>query len=305
MAEPGDRIPDDPESSQNKSWFDTWWKAREESASELTEEVKGQTLGGPILKGAGLIKDAFGVAFGSGNLGSNLSSGVKGMEVVSRGGAWTEDRIKDYDEKAAKNSLLGSGTGVIASPVMAGLVVADKVWTYGVARPASTAALVDRKYRNQDMEWDTLRKAWNRSEDVSFGQAAIPDEVVSLISNVEEYDPWSNYDLSDLSSNPVFNLMSGSIDGTLNLVGPPIAKIGRLKVISRTTGGTTVKSSRDLAALREDYNFHARFRMQSEEAPVGLSRDLRDQDLIESGSRTTYGGMVLTLPKKQDQKPFA
>ena len=298
MAEPGDRIPDDPESSQNKSWFDTWWKAREESASELTEEVKGQTLGGPILKGAGLIKDAFGVAFGSGNLGSNLSSGVKGMEVVSRGGAWTEDRIKDYDEKAAKNSLLGSGTGVIASPVMAGLVVADKVWTYGVARPASTAALVDRKYRNQDMEWDTLRKAWNRSEDVSFGQAAIPDEVVSLISNVEEYDPWSNYDLSDLSSNPVFNLMSGSIDGTLNLVGPPIAKIGRLKVISRTTGGTTVKSSRDLAALREDYNFHARFRMQSEEAPVGLSRDLRDQDLIESGSRTTYGGMVFDIAEE-------
>tara|TARA_R110002111_G_scaffold175985_1_gene241568 strand:- start:212 stop:481 length:270 start_codon:yes stop_codon:yes gene_type:complete len=88
MAEPGDRIPDDPESSQNKSWFDTWWKAREESASELTEEVKGQTLGGPILKGAGLLKDAFGVAFGSGNLGSNLTSGVKGMDVVARGGAW-------------------------------------------------------------------------------------------------------------------------------------------------------------------------------------------------------------------------
>jgi len=298
MAGPGDRIPDDPESSQNKSWFDTWWKAREESASELTEEVKGQTLGGPILKGAGLLKDAIGVAFGSGNLGSNLSSGVKGMDVVARGGAWNEAKIKDYDEKAAKNSLLGSGTGVIASPVMAGLTIADKVWTYGVARPASTAALVDRKYRNQDMEWDTLRKAWNRSEDVSFGQAAIPDEVVSLISNVEEYDPWSNYDLSDLSSNPVFNLMSGGIDGTLNLVGPPIAKIGRLKVISRTTGGTTVKSSRDLAVLREDYNSHSRFRMQSEETPVGLSRDLRDQDLIESGSRTTYGEMVFDIAEE-------
>ncbi len=298
MAEPGDRISDDPESSQNKSWFSTWWEGQKEQAVSAVEELQDNPVAGPALEAVSVAGDAASVIFGSGKLGSNLSSGVRGMDVVARGGAWTEDKQKDYDEKIAEKSLLGSGTGVIASPVMAGLVIADKVWTYGIARPASTVALIDRKFRNQDMEWDTFKKAWNRSEKVSLGQAAIPDEVVSLISGIEEYDPWSDYDLSDLSSNPVFNLMSGSIDGTLNLIGPPVAKIGRLKVISKTTGGTTVKNSGDLAKLREDYNSHSRFKMQSGKAPVGLARDLREQDLIDSGSRTTYGEMVFDISEE-------
>ena len=298
MAEPGDRISDDPESSQNKSWFSTWWEGQKEQAVSAVEELQDNPVAGPALEAVSVAGDAASVIFGSGKLGSNLSSGVRGMDVVARGGAWTEDKQKDYDEKIAEESLLGSGTGVIASPVMAGLVIADKVWTYGIARPASTVALIDNKFRNQDMEWDTFKKAWNRSEKVSFGQAAIPDEVARILLNVEEYDPWSDYDLSDLSSNPVFNLLSGSIDGTLNLIGPPVAKIGRLKVISKTTGGTTVKNSGGLARLREDYNSHSRFRMQSEEAPVGLARDLREQDLIDSGSRTTYGEMVFDISEE-------
>jgi len=308
MAGPGERIDSNPESSQNKSWFDTWWESQKKDVSSAIEELQDNPVAGPALKATSVVGEGLGVAFGSGKLGSNLSSGIVGMDVTARGGVWNEDTQKSYDKKAAEKSILGSGTGIIASPVMAGLVVADKVWTYGVARPASTAALIDKKFRDGDLKWDTFQKAWNRSEDVSLGQALIPSELVGLISNVEDYDPWSNYDLSDLSSNPVFNLMSGSIDGSLNLIVPPVAKIGRLSVLRKATGGTSVKSAQDLARYREDYNSHARWRMQSEEAPVTTpgfigsvriaERDLREQDLIDSGFKTTYGQMVFDIAEE-------
>jgi len=297
MAEPGDRLDRDPEASQNKSWLSTWVDSQMKDLSQVKEELSENPILGPTGRFAAAAKGAL----GKGALGQPMSAGISGLNVTSRGGRWNEEAQEEYRKKAAKNNL-GGGAGIVAAPLMAGLVLADVAWSYGVARPVSTVALAARRDK---FEWDLLRKSWNRSENVSLGKAVIPSSVVSMISDIEDYDPWSDYDLSDLSSNPVFNLLTGVTDGALNVAAPPAIKIARMAAIGKVFGGTTIKSAEDLSRLRQDYVDHARWTRQGEDLDgvqeIG-TRSVRpvvraegDAELIDSGSRTTYGEMVFDI----------
>ena len=297
MAGPGDRLDRDPEASQNKSWFSTWWEGQQEELSVVTEELSEN----PILEPVGSFLSGAKKALRPG-LGSPLSSGIRGMDVASQGGTWSLQDQEDYTQRSKENSIIpGGGAGIIGAPLMSGLVVADKVWSNGVARPVSTAFLANRRINDDGWEWDVLRKSWNRSEKVSFGQAALPRELVSMFSDIEDYDPWSDYDLSDLANNPVFNIISGSTDGALNIMAGPSLKVARVAAISRTFGGTTVKSAADLARYRSDYVDHARYLRQGEDLDEGVfPRVLAegDQELIDSGARTTYGEAIFDIAQE-------
>lgn len=271
--------------SPKKSWWDTF---KEQKSAEF-EQVLGEEK---VITG---IAGAIGTAFGRTN--RPLSTGIAGAEAAARGNKVTEKVLEDYEKIAAEKSRFG-GAGLIGAPVVAGLTLAEEGWSYGFARPASTAMLLSRKPEYLGWDWNTARLAWNRSEKVSFGKASVGSPVVEAsrflfpggqalniaddlaAGEIEDYDPWSDYDLSMAEKNPIYNVVTGTTDASLAIFVPPAVKIARLAAMERLGLKTTIKSAADLARYRESFEEHTRF--------VSRLKDPKKQTQAKSGNAKIF-----------------
>lgn len=210
----------------------------------------------------------------------------------------------------------GLGTG----PLGVALGASEAAWSYGAARPASTAALlanpgsplykdgtVDQTVGRDDqgkritekvkteagVQLDDIRQAWNRSEDVSFGEAAVtnpinkvlPTGALTAIGGVGDYDPWSDYDMALADNNTFYNFLTGATDGAMQIIVPPAVKVGRLAAVEKLGLRSTIKSADDLTRLRADYDLDRTWT-----ATAGVE-----------GQETAYGRYVRELAAETNQ----
>lgn len=238
-------------------------------------------------------------AFGNANTTQDFATGISALNANARAAA---AGMSDEARKAQQDALVEeskarlaqrSGIGT-AGPLALTAAATEAAWSYGVARPAATGALladpnsplyktgtVEQLGPNGETEivpteagfqpgFD-LRQAWNRSEDVSFGQAVIgnslvqsdalpainPAGVIVRLGGLDQYDPWSVSDMADAQDNPFYVFATGSADAGLQFAGPAAFKVARLSAMERLGLRTTVQGAEDLAAYRSDWQRYA------------------------------------------------
>lgn len=194
----------------------------------------------------------------------------------------TVEEIGAAAREQLTKSQLEANAGLGLGPVGVALGGVEQAWSYGVARPASTAALLadptSKLYKqgtvnltNQFGETEVvpveagpqiedIGLAWNRSEDVSFGQAAFAmpgyKQFYSMVGGIENYDPWSNYSLDQAGDNAFYNFVTGSTDASLEVFVPPVVRVGRLAAMEKAGLRTTIKSAKDVEDLRSEFEAH-------------------------------------------------
>ena len=234
--------------------------------------------------------------------------GIRGLDASMRAtasgaDAETATRVGQQAKELAMQEQLEANKGIGIGPVGVLLGAAEKGWSHGVTRPLSTTALVtdpDSPLYQGDVftnelgeevelkpgfQWDDIRNAWNRSEQVSFGQAAAANNLAYAgtgldfiydIGGLSNYDPWSEYDMAKAQENPYYRFITGSTDFGLELVVPPIARVGRLAAFEKMGLRSAVLSADDIAKRRLDYEFHREWRETGG----------------QQGHRTTFGDYV-------------
>ena len=239
----------------------------------IWDEFKAAFTGpGSIGDAAGHVWDAVKPVLGAVNaqMGAPMSTGIVGANQGMRTGAFTQDQANAYVANAAKaapGGIVGS-TGMLIAPAMTGMVIADKAWSYGVARPASTVALLTdpgSPVWKKGMSLDAIEEAWNKSETVSFGRAAMaspltkyfPTMMPLVAAGLTNYDPWSEGDMAAAGDNPIYNFVTGVTDASLMFVVPPAAKAARLAMQAKMGLRTTITSAADLNAMRTAFDEHA------------------------------------------------
>jgi hypothetical protein len=248
-------------------------------------------------------------------------AGIKATEaaVSATASGASPERVGEIAKKIGteaaakqKEANLGLGSGALGGSLgLTGKVLegAEQAWSYGVARPLSTGVLLsdERLYQEGVIEqlneeggtevvktlpgfqWDDVRQAWNRSEDVSFGQAAtyslaktLTEYNIPVVSeaieeaNLNAYDPWSVSDMADAIENPYFNALSGGLDIGTQIFVPPAIKAARLASVNKLGLRSQIKSGDDLAEVKAEYLAY---------------KEWKDTDR-NSGSNTTIGAYV-------------
>lgn len=151
------------------------------------------------------------------------------------GTAWT----------AATDNVVGDAIGAVASPVVkpvAGAVGAgvggiaqglSTAYSYGVARPLSTALQWQDWSKTFDKGY--WRENWNRSEDISVGQAAAIN-VDQILGTGPEWTQAENNPFGDaneknraqyFTETNQGQLMSGAFDLIANIYGDPVGLLGK------------------------------------------------------------------------------
>lgn len=242
----------------------------------------------PIYQAGELALRGAGEAISMVSDATSFASGIQGFNAGMRAkasGASDEQvtRISEEVKTRAQEAQLEANAGLGIGPVGVALGAAERTWSYGVARPASTAALItdpdsplytgesfiNREGKRVDLkpgfQFDDVRNAWNRSEQVSFGQAAVANRLATatpgvgylyMLGGINSYDPWSEYDMTQAQENPYYRFVTGATDFSLELVVPPVAKLGRLKALERLGLRSTIKSADDIGLMRADYDYH-------------------------------------------------
>lgn len=126
--------------------------------------------------------------------------------------------------------LIGKPLSSLESvPVLGSLLRGyDRLMTYGVKRPLATAWVAPQYGSPFDSE--TWRNAWNASERVTPGQAA----VWGFTGNDPKYDPRTPEGQEHYYNDALFQYTSGSVDTALTFVDPlkGAGKVGKLGLLS-------------------------------------------------------------------------
>ena len=239
---------------------------------------------------------------------TSFQPGIKGLDASMRAtasgaDAETATQIGQQAEELGKQQQLEANNGIGIGPVGVFLGAVEKAWSHGVTRPLSTVALVtdpDSPLYQGDVftnelgeeielkpgfQWDDIRNAWNRSEQVSFGQAAAANNLAHAMTGLDfiydiggigNYDPWSLYDMAKAQENPYYRFITGATDFGLEVVVPPIARVGRLAAMQKMGLRNSVLSADDIAKRRTDYELHREWRETGG----------------QQGTRTTFGDYV-------------
>lgn len=244
------------------------------------------------------IGTAFGAidrfAFGNVNATQDFAAGVSNLNANSRAalaGMSDEARRAQQDalvEESKARLLERGGTGA-TGPLTLAAIATEEAWSKGVARPAATGALladpnsplyktgtVEQLGPNgetiivpteQGFQLSDVGQAWDRSEDVSFGQAIVgnslaqsdalpvinPAGTIIRLGGLDQYDPWSVADMADAQDNPFYKFVTGMNDAGLQFAVPAATRIARLAAMERLGLRTTVQSADDLALYRSDW----------------------------------------------------
>lgn len=244
----------------------------------------------------------------------------------------------------------GLGTG----PLGIALGASEAAWSYGAARPAATGALlanpgsplykdgtvdqtvgrdeqgkrITEKVRTEaGFQLDDIRQAFNRSEDVTFGEAAVtnpinkvlPTGALTAIGGVGDYDPWSDYDMALADNNTFYNFLTGATDGALQIIVPPAVKVGRLAAVDKLGLRSTIKSGDDLTRLRTDWDTHRTWKntagIEGQETAYGRYIDelatetnqakIRRNPLIANGTGTDKARLSSIIANTDDPDTVA
>ena len=236
--------------------------------------------------------DLLGAAFGQTATATSFQSGVVAgsVGVKNRVAGISPEAASRLAEEARTTALQQqsqANMGLGAGPIGVAVGATERAWSYGVARPASTAALVANPtsplYRQGVIEQvsgydasgdpivelvptqagfqlDDVQQAWNRSAQVSFGQAAVANPLLvgsslpARLGGLQQYDPWSVSDMADAQDNPFYQFVTGSTDLGLQIAVPVGIKGIRLRAMDRLGLTTTVRNADDLAAYRSDWD---------------------------------------------------
>ena len=229
--------------------------------------------------------------FGNMNATQDFATGVSNLNAGTRAAA---AGMSDEQRKAQQDALVEESKARLAQrggigttgPLALAAAASEDAWSYGVARPASTGALLidpaSPLYKDGTVEQigpngetiivptqagvqlSDIGQAWNRSEDVSFAQAAVgnslvqspivnPASVILRLGGIDQYDPWSVSDMADAQDNPFYVFTTGSIDTGLQFAVPAATRLARLSAMERLGLRTTIQSADDLAAYRADW----------------------------------------------------
>ena len=187
----------------------------------------------------------------AGQMGTSGSVGFEGMNQAAQGRTFTE--AQQADVNATNSSPAGGGPGGL---VTVPLYAADQAWSYGVARPAATAALLADSPGQH-----SLGEAWDRSETVSFGRAVQGNPLTAgtlakLIGGSDQYDPWSDTSMQAADQNPYYNFLTGATDTALQFAVPMGIKAARMQGIIRSGLTNTVRNAEQMGVARGDYLAH-------------------------------------------------
>lgn len=156
----------------------------------------------------------------------------------------------------------------LLTPLRTAAEGADAAWSYGVARPLSTAALLanpEAPIYDDGFQGGDISAAWGRSEDVSFGRAVVGNpinkyipgsNILPAIGGIDQYDPWSDTSMQAAGENPYYNFLTGLTDASLQFVVPPQVKAARIATMRATGLSTTVRNAGDIAILRDQWFSH-------------------------------------------------
>lgn len=206
---------------------------------------------------------------GVGRADQPLSSGIVGLNTAARTGSYTQAQQDDYKARAeAANPVPGGGAGLLAAPALTAMAASDTAWSYGVARPAATGLLLtdeESPLWKDGMSVEDVQKAWDKSETVSFGQAAAASPLTRLqpganaviaINDIGSYNPWSEYDMAQSADNPYYNFVTGSTDAALMFSVPPMAKAARMAAVKQMGLSSRVASQADIDLRRNHWEMH-------------------------------------------------
>lgn len=293
---------------------------------EFIDELNASTMRGygPAIEAGGKLLSGF---LGAVSISPQTELAVASTAAKATAAGLPEETVKDIaagKRELQQQAQLEANKGLGLGPVGVALGGAEQAWSYGVARPASTAALLGDPtsplYKQgtvnltnqfgeteivpvkEGFQVEDIGLAWNRSEQVSAGQAAaantfaqaIPGfNVLTTIGGVNNYNPWSNYSLDQAQDNSFYNFVTGSTDASLQILVPPAFKVGRLAAMERAGLKTTINSAKEIDVMRSDWDAHRSW--------TDTNGDI--------GTKTTIGMGIdeLTLetnPNKIRQHPF-
>lgn len=377
MARPLENSPQQPK--KNKSIFDSFIDSVSSNVSNIVENVGGAVseyakettlaniraygqTGKAIESGVGTVAQK--AIEASAKLGyTSPYAGIKTTEaaIAAQASGMSPEQVdvfaKSVGAQAAeeqKKANLGLGSGLFGTSLgLTGKALegAEAAWSYGVARPLATGALLsdERLYQEGTIEqlsdgetetikvregfqWDDVRQAWNRSEDVSFGQAAtyllgkgatkynVP--FVSTVveeANINAYDPWSVSDMADAVDNPYFNALSGGIDIGTQIFIPPAIKSARLASVNKLGLRSSIKTGADLSEVRAEYNAYKEWKETggqsgrqttigayvSEAARETNPSKLRTSPMVANATGVDKGNLAGILAKTTDEDTIA
>lgn len=360
---------------KNKSIFDNFIDSVSdvvESAGEIFTDYAGKAALRNV-KAFGEVGQAVGTGIGvaaekaigaSTKLGyTSPVAGIKTTEaaVTATAAGLSPEEVNKYAKAVGARAAasqeqanLGLGGGVFGTSLgITGKALegAEAGWSYGVARPLATGALLadDRLYKKGTIEqddegtvetvktregfqWDDVIQAWNRSEDVSVGQAstyligkAITRYNVPVLSaaveetNIAAYDPWSVSDMADAIENPYFNALSGGIDIGTQIFIPPALKVARLASVNKLGLRSNIKSGADLDEMRVEYSSYKEWKetggQSGRETTVGLyvseaaketnPSKLRTSPIVANSNGVDKGNLAGILAKTTDEDTIA
>lgn len=274
----------------------SWWQAGA-AATEFLGKVAGTTFG--VVDSA----TAPATASGLGAAAAKATAAAGGQPINVTGDA----------SFGASGGTAGPPPGLLTQT----LGGAEAVWSYGVARPASTGMLladpnsplyrdgtVDRTIGVDEngkritevvpveagFQLGDVGLAWERSGTVSFGRSSAGNTIaqslpgygtLTALGDVRDYDPWSDYDMSQADNNPYYTFLTGATDTALAVVVPPAAKVARLAAMEKAGLRTTIRSVDDLTRLREDFGAHQAWKGNTS-ASTGAT----------PARKTTYGTLI-------------
>jgi len=145
---------------------------------------------------------------------------------------------------------------IVESAVIWGMEKAEQVWSHAIARPMSTASIMLGDVLDGGEFKATPRDAWNRSAQVSYGQAYVDATVGPIVALQEAFgiespvlndwdlDIWSDADIARAQQeNNAYSTVTGTMDALLNLAPLPVGK--GVSATARAAGlSKTAKSSK-------------------------------------------------------------
>ena len=281
----------------------------------ILEDVKQSPIYKAGEAAASFGADTLGFALGASQVSTQAGIGTLDPTIRARAAGVPADVVTAQAKQAQAaqtQKQIEANAGLGAGPIGVALGASEAAWSYGVARPTATGNLllnpqsplykdsvieqgtpdkVERVRTQKGFQWDDVRQAWNRSEQVTTTQAAVANpivqaipglDVLTAIGGIDAYDPWSVYDMSRAQDNPYYRFITGGGDLALQIAVPTATKITRLAAIERAGLSTTVKSVKDLDDMTQDWAYHKEY-----EATGGVS-----------GHRTTFGMAVDELARE-------
>lgn len=203
----------------------------------------GKGIGSVLGPGVKALDESLSFGAGVKTLSNTATATRMGLPEESATQFVQERREADL-EAATEANPYGIGPGPLAG-ILGG---AEGAWSYGVARPASTSVMLvdpENPYYDNDTLVNAVKDTWNRSEVVSFGQAATANDIINktnplgLIGNalrLNDYDIYSDTDMALAQYNPFYQAITGTTDATLEL-GIPVNVIKPLRLAAFKKAG--------------------------------------------------------------------